>query len=289
MNTTPETPEPSPSTKTILFSGSDRGGVGKTFNNVQLGDALECLGYNVAYVDACRGAKTMRDIIPSAKVVDLSSHTSLGNLLTEFATSDSDDIMIIDIGPGQTAVLGEFLRNTESAFPRLGLRIVVGISINADPECVKCVMPWIEHLMGIGEFITLANHASPIPFDFDLEQIPAGDIIAKLSGGRIIHFAKLSTEMLANYYASNGKASDYLEGKPLAQALALNPMESKSWQEYRKKTIDSVSPLAKWLTGKEAQNPHPSSLSADTPFPVSSVQETAGRVVQSPTQFPPEE
>jgi hypothetical protein len=250
MNTT--TPVSPSSSKTILFSGSDLGGVGKTFNNIQLGDALEALGYRVAYVDACKGSKSMRDIVPSARVVDLSNHSSLGKLFVEFSDNDSEDIMIIDIGPSQTGVLKEFLRYTESAFHRLGLKTVIGISINADPESIKCAIPWVETLAVEAELITFVNHASPIPFD--IEYLPAGDILLEVSENRVIHFDKLSTEMLSIYYACRGKASEYLQGGPLAEALHLDPVESKSWEEYRTKTIKEVYPLAKWLTGKEVEN-----------------------------------
>jgi AAA domain len=247
---------PTPRPKTIIISGNDRGGVGKTFNNVQLGDALECLGYNVAYVDADPGSNSMQEIVPSALVVDPRREEDLNNLAIR-VKEDNSDAYIVDLGAGQTAhVLGKYFRKNLNIYNQLGLRIVVGVSINSDSESIKCSIPWAQNLADIGEFVTLINHEKPL--EFDIARLPAAEDLIELSEGRVIDFPRLGEMILKHYSEIKGRAGDYCEGGALVEELGIGIFELASWQDYRNSVVLSVFPHAEWITGRSCPRPpHP--------------------------------
>ncbi|NBZ94838.1 MAG: hypothetical protein EBR40_00115 [Proteobacteria bacterium] len=237
----------------VLFSGNDRGGVGKTFNNTQLGDALEALGYSVNFVDADPGSSSMIGIVPSARVVDPSKEEELDQLFSDIAEGDAD-LTIVDLGAGTTGSnLAKYFANGGDIRERLGIRVIIGISINSDPEAIKCSIPWIEGLSEVGEFMTLVSHEKTIPFDFN--KLPAGEILLDISENRVIHFARLPDRLLEHYTARKGKAAEFIEGGALVDYLGLNIFESAAWNVYRNDTINGVYPYAEFLTGRKAPNP----------------------------------
>lgn len=273
MKKTPETSsEPTPARlRNILLSGNDRGGVGKTFNNVQLGDALESLGYNISYVDADLGSASLRQIVPSARTITIATNTreldaeterELDDLFASVAEDAESDLTIVDFGAGTTAAtLGLYFRKKggRHLFDQIGVRILAGISINSDDESLKCSLPWLRSLGAVAEFITLASHEKPIALD--IHNLPAAEGLLDVCEQRIIHFKKLSPVLLEHYSDIKGRAGDYVDGGPLAGILGLNIFDTAGWNDYRTGTILSVFPYAQWLTGKEAPTPpHPSLL-----------------------------
>jgi hypothetical protein len=244
--------------KNVLLSGNDRGGVGKTFNNTQLGDALEAMGYIINYVDGDPGSGSMREIVPHAMILDPKSRDEMDEIFIQISESDAD-LSIIDLGAGET---GKYLTDYFRYRHDIGdyLRFIIGISINSDPESVKCVIPWIEGLSTLGEFIILVSHEKTVPFVMD--RVPAGDILLDISSDRVIHFPKLPNELIERYNIKKGRIGDYVTGGKLANSLRLKISSSTSdrWSEYRSEIIEGVYPYAEWLTGRRAPNPPQESI-----------------------------
>jgi cellulose biosynthesis protein BcsQ len=59
-------PPQNPTLKTVIVSGDDKGGVGKTSNAIHLTDGLRALGYQVELVDADSANRTLSEAEPQA-------------------------------------------------------------------------------------------------------------------------------------------------------------------------------------------------------------------------------
>lgn len=248
--------------KTIIISGGDKGGSGKTACLSAFVDALIALGYSVRLIDADSATQTLTAIFPNRVVNSIATDTEhaskeLDKALKDIADNMTEDIAVIDMpGGGSTFVKKYFENKTTKDFEGVGLRIIVAVTAANNARILKGVRAWLLEFAGTFPLICFKNNmAIGESGQFDLTKTNTGNAIIKLAGDHIIEIPSMNMDMKSEYDACFAVPSEFLLGGRATTKLSLFPLRCIDWNIHHNKIIAAVASHAEWTTGKPIPNP----------------------------------
>lgn len=241
--------------KTVIATVDNKGGVGKSVSSSILADALQAIGYKVAIADGDVDNRTISQIFKGVpEVVDIENHGSLDNFFANATDSDCD-IVILDM-PGRSSE--NFRRYIEAvgmdSLQEQGVRLVLALALSESSDAVDGAVNWVSAFSGHAEFFLLATGKDSKEDTFDINAIDGAEHLLALSSGRIVHIPKFAPVLHDQFKKSKATPSSYAKGDAKKE-LNLSYLHTSRWRKYLQGVVDSVEPVAEWLTGKPVPKP----------------------------------
>jgi hypothetical protein len=241
--------------KTIVATVDNKGGVGKSVSSAILADALQAIGYEVAIADGDVDNQTISQIFKGIpKVVDIENHGNLDDFFADASTSECD-IVVLDM-PGRSSE--NFRRYVEAVgmdnLRQQGVRLVLALALSETSDAVDGAVNWVSAFSGHAEFFLLATGKDSKEDTFDINAVDGAEHLLGLSSGRIVHIPKFAPVLHDQFKKNKATPSSYASGEAKKE-LNLSYLHASRWKKYLQGVIDSVEPVAEWLTGKPVPKP----------------------------------
>jgi hypothetical protein len=239
---------------TVIISGGDKGGSGKTACLSAFADALISMGYTVRLVDADAATQTLTAIFPIYKVTSITTETGaeLDRILNDISNSMTEDIALIDMPGGASAFVAKYFKEkTAKDFESVGLRIIIAVTVANKSRILRGVRAWLNEFAENYPIICFKNDmATDEGSQFKLNATNTGTAILQLAGERIIEFPQMSSEMIKDYDACFAVPSEFMLGGRAATKLGMFPLRCLNWNTHHRHITAAVAPHAEWLTKK---------------------------------------
>lgn len=239
---------------TVIISGGDKGGSGKTACLSAFADVLISMGYTVRLVDADAATQTLTAIFPTHKVTSITTESAadLGRILNDISNNMTEDIALIDMPGGASAFAARYFKEkTAQDFESVGLRIIIAVTVANKVRILKGVRAWLNEFAGKYPIICFKNNmATDEGSQFKLDATNTGTAILQLAGERIIEIPQMNLEMIKEYDACFAVPSEFMLGGRATNKLNMFPLRCLDWNTHQRQVTVAVTPHAEWLAGK---------------------------------------